>query len=35
VWALWQFHARGRLRGVVGPVDLDAWRSELGPFEGL
>jgi len=34
-WALWQFHARGRLRGLVRPVDLDVYRSELGPFEGL
>jgi lysozyme len=34
-WAFWQFHSRGRLRGVDGRVDLDAYRSELGPFDGL
>lgn len=34
-WAFWQWHARGRLRGVAGMVDFNAYRSELGPFEGL
>lgn len=34
-WAFWQWHARGRLPGVAGIVDLDAYRSELGPLEGL
>jgi lysozyme len=27
-WALWQFHARGRVEGVSGPVDLDAYRAD-------
>jgi lysozyme len=34
-WAFWQFHARGRIRGIGRSVDLDAYRSELGPFEEL
>jgi lysozyme len=34
-WAFWQWHSRGRIRGVAGIVDLNAYRSELGPFEGL
>lgn len=34
-WAFWQFHSRGRIRGVAGPVDLDVYRSELGAFDAL
>jgi len=34
-WAFWQWHARGRIRGVTGIVDFNAYRSELGPFEAL
>jgi lysozyme len=32
-WAVWQFHARGRLPGVSGPIDLDAYRADAGPFD--
>lgn len=34
-WWLWQWHARGRIRGVEGRVDLNAYRAEAGAFERL
>jgi lysozyme len=34
-WSFWQWHSRGRIRGVKGLVDLDAYRAEVGPFEGI
>lgn len=32
-WTFWQFHSRGRIQGVSRPVDLNVYRSELGPLE--
>ncbi len=34
-WTFWQFYSRGRIRGVTRAVDLNAYRSESGPFERL
>jgi len=31
-WILWQHHNRGRRRGIVGPVDLNAFRGDAGAF---
>lgn len=34
-WSLWQWHSRGRVRGVRGRVDLDAYRGGGAPFDAL
>lgn len=31
-WALWQYSHTGRVRGINGPVDLDAFRGPLSAF---
>jgi lysozyme len=32
-WVLWQYHDRGRRRGVQGPVDLTVFRGSKSDFE--
>ena len=34
-WQLWQFAHRGRVKGIAGPVDLNAFCGDRGAFLGL
>jgi lysozyme len=34
-WTFWQYSARGRVDGVDGPVDLDAYCGDEASFERL
>ncbi|ALN78988.1 glycosyl hydrolases 25 family protein [Lysobacter antibioticus] len=32
-WALWQYHSRARVDGIVGPVDLNVYAGDRAAFE--
>lgn len=32
-WTMWQFHSRGRVEGVMGPVDLNVFRGSRKSYE--
>lgn len=32
-WTFWQFHNRGRVEGITGPVDLNVFAGDAGAFE--
>jgi lysozyme len=34
-WVFWQYHNRGRRDGVIGPVDLNAFRGTLAELKAL
>jgi lysozyme len=34
-WAFWQYHNRGRRRGIAGPVDLNVFRGTRSELEAL
>ena len=31
-WAFWQYHNRGRVRGIAGPVDLNVFEGDAAAF---
>jgi lysozyme len=34
-WLFWQYHNRGRRRGIAGPVDLNVFRGTLAELQAL
>jgi lysozyme len=33
VWTIWQFHNRGRVAGIQGPVDLNVFKGDRAAFD--